>query len=210
MGKEGIDFTFDKDSNFSWKELIQQMMSEFETRFPNKHFLIVIDELLEYLKGRNPTALNNDLMLLRQLGEACDTSRFKLMFGVQELLYRAPEFQFQAEMLNKIEDRYTDLIITKEDVSFVVKERLLKKDLHQKAKIREHLLTFAPLFEGINTNLNEFVDLFPVHPNYVSYFEQIRHGKSQREILKVLSTKFEEMRNNDLPDKNPGLITYDS
>ena len=105
LKKEGIDFTFDADSNFSWKELIQQMISEFESTYPNQHFLIVIDELLEYLKGRKPNELHNDLMLLRQLGEACDNSRFKLMFGVQELLYRSPEFQFQANMLNKIEDR---------------------------------------------------------------------------------------------------------
>ena len=131
-------------------------------------------------------------MLLRQLGKACDKSRFKLMFGVQELLYRYRSFQFQADMLNRSKIVMADLI-TKEDVSFVVKERLLKKDLHQKAKIREHLLKFAHLFEGINTNLNEFIDLFPVHPNYVSYFEKIKHGKSQREILKVLSVKFEEI-----------------
>ena len=113
LGKEGIDFSFDEKSNFSWKELIQHMMADFERKFPNKHFLIVIDELLEYLKGRKTGELSNDLMLLRQLGEACDNSRFKLMFGVQELLYRAPEFQFQAEMLNKIEDRFADLVITK-------------------------------------------------------------------------------------------------
>ena len=210
LKKEKIDFRFDDDSHFSWKELIQQMMAEFETKFPKHHFLIVIDELLEYLKGRKPNELNNDLMLLRQLGEACDNSRFKLMFGVQELLYRSPEFQFQADMLNKIEDRYADLIITKEDVSYVVKERLLKKDLHQKAKIREHLLKFAHLFEGINTNLNEFIDLFPVHPNYVSYFEKIKHGKSQREILKVLSVRFEDILEKEVPANNPGLITYDT
>lgn len=210
LNKEGVDFTFDGDSNFSWKELIQQMMSEFESKFPQYHFLIVIDELLEYLKGRRPTELQNDLMLLRQLGEACDNSRFKLMFGVQELLYRSPEFQFQADMLNRIEDRYSDLIITKEDVSYVVKERLLKKDLHQKAEIREHLLKYAHLFEGINTNLNEFIDLFPVHPNYVSYFERIKHGKSQREILKVLSAKFGEISELEVPSNNPGLITYDT
>jgi len=210
LKKEEVDFRFDNDSNFSWKESIQQMMAEFEARFPNEHFLIVIDELLEYLKGRKPTELHNDLSLLRQLGEACDNSRFKLMFGVQELLYRSPEFQFQAEMLNRVEDRYDDLIITKEDVSFVVKERLLKKDLHQKAKIREHLLKFAHLFEGINTNLNEFIDLFPVHPNYVSYFEKIKHGKSQREILKVLSVKFDDILDQEVPDNNPGLITYDT
>ena len=210
LKKEKIVFEFDNDSNFSWKELIQLMMAEFEAKFSKHHFLIVIDELLEYLKGRKPTELSNDLMLLRQLGEACDNSRFKLMFGVQELLYRSPEFQFQADMLNKIEDRYADLIITKEDVAFVVKERLLKKDLHQKAKIREHLLKFAHLFEGINTNLNEFIDLFPVHPNYVSYFEKIKHGKSQREILKVLSVKFEDILEKEVPDNNPGLITYDT
>lgn len=210
LNKEGVDFKFDDDSHFSWKELIQKMMAEFEAKFPKQHFLIVIDELLEYLKGRKPNELHNDLMLLRQLGEACDYSRFKLMFGVQELLYRSPEFQFQADMLNKIEDRYADLIITKEDVSYVVKERLLKKDIHQKAKIREHLLKFAHLFEGINTNLNEFIDLFPVHPNYVSYFEKIKHGKSQREILKVLSVKFGDILEKEVPLNNPGLVTYDT
>ncbi len=210
INKEGVDFKFDESSNFSWKELIQKMMSEFEAKFPKQHFFIIIDELLEYLKGRKPNELHNDLMLLRQLGEACDNSRFKLMFGVQELLYRSPEFQFQADMLNKIEDRYSDLIITKEDVSYVVKERLLKKDIHQKNKIREHLLKFSHLFEGINTNPNEFIDLFPVHPNYVSYFEKIKHGKSQREILKVLSVKFEDILEKEVPTTNPGLITYDS
>jgi len=210
LKKEGVNYSFDDDSNFSWKELIQQMMAEFEAKFPKLHFLIVIDELLEYLKGRKANELHNDLMLLRQLGEACDESRFKLMFGVQELLYRSPEFQFQADMLNKIEDRYADLIITKEDVSYVVKERLLKKDIHQKAKIREHLLKFAHLFEWINTSLNEFIDLFPVHPNYVSYFEKIKHGKSQREILKVLSVKFEDILEQEVPLDKPGLVTYDT
>ena len=83
LNQQKINFTFNEDSNFSWKELLQQMMAEFEANFPQKHFLIVIDELLEYLKGRKPTELNNDLMLLRQLGEVCDNSRFKLMFGVQ-------------------------------------------------------------------------------------------------------------------------------
>lgn len=207
--KNDIKFLFDEASTLSWEEQISQMMADFEAKFPDKHFLIVIDELLEYLKGRNANELHNDLMLLRQLGEACDGSRFKLMFGVQELLYRSPEFQHQAEMLNKIEDRYEDLIITKDDVAFVVKERLLKKDLPQKNKIREHLLRFSHLFEGINAHLNEYVDLFPVHPNFVSYFERIKHGKSQREILKVLSTTFQEIQDNDVPTEHPGLITYD-
>jgi len=210
LEREKVGFTFDEDSKFSWKELLQNMMAAFEAVYPDKHLLIVIDEMLEYLKGRNPTTLNNDLMLLRQVGEACDGSRFKIMFGVQELLYRSPEFQFAAEMLNKVEDRFADIIITRDDVAYVVKERLLKKDPHQKQLIRDHLLKFAPLFDGINTNLNEYVDLFPVHPSYVSNFERIKHGKSQREILKVLSHRFQTLMEQNLPDTTPGLITYDS
>jgi hypothetical protein len=210
LDQAGVDFQFDPDSKKSWKSQIQEMLAAFEGKYPDAHFLLVIDELLEYLKGRTPNELNNDLMLLRQLGEACDNARFKFMFGVQELLYRSPEFQHQAEMLNKIEDRYQDLNINKDDVSYVVKERLLKKDLHQKQQIRTHLNQFSNLFEGINANLNEYVDLFPVHPAYINYFEKIRHGKSQREILKILSAKFDLLQNETVPEDKPGLITYDS
>ncbi|TXT44742.1 MAG: hypothetical protein FD137_1517 [Spirochaetes bacterium] len=210
LEKQNVGYTFNEDSKFSWKELLGDMMAAFEAAFPDKHLLIVIDEMLEYLKGRDPTALNNDLMLLRQVGEACDGSRFKIMFGVQELLYRAPEFQFAAEMLGKVEDRFADLIITKEDVAYVVKERLLKKDEHKKKLIRDHLLSFAPIFDGINTSLNEYVDLFPVHPSYVGHFERIKQGKSQREILKVLSARFIALRDTEVPTDKPGLITYDT
>jgi len=210
LQKNGVTYAFDEASNFSWKEHISAMMADFEAIYTDKHLLIVVDELLEYLKGRKPYELNNDLMLLRQLGEASDQSRFRLMFGVQELLYRSPEFQHQAEMLLKIQDRYDDLIITREDVSFVVKERLLRKSEHQKSQVREHLLKFAHLYEGVNTRLNEFTDLFPVHPAYIQHFEQIKHGKSQREILKVLSARFEKLMHETVPADNPGLITYDS
>lgn len=205
-----VSFECKPNPKFGWKEQLKALMAAFEEKYPKLHFLIVIDEMLNYLKGRKAQELYNDLQVLQAFGEACDNSRFKFMFGVQELLYRSPEFQFQASMLQRVEDRYADLIITKEDVAYVVKERLLKKDIHQKAKIREHLLKFVHLFEGINTNLNEFIDLFPVHPNYVSYFEKIRHGKSQREILKVLSVKFEDILEKEVPTNNPGLITYDT
>ncbi len=206
----GIDFNFDDASNLSWGEQIQQMISEFESAFPDKHFLIVIDELLEYLTGRKPDELNRDLTLLRQLGEACNGSRFKLIFGVQELIYRSPSLQFAADMLNKVQDRFDDLVITREDVAYVVKERLLKKDEHQKQEIREHLNQFAHLFEGINTRISDYVDLFPVHPSYIGYFERIKHGKSQREILKILSSKFLEISETEVPANSPGLVTFDS
>lgn len=206
----GVDFHFNPESKDTYKEQLQQMMASFEEKFPDKHFLIIIDELLEYLKSRNAMDVNGDLITLRQLGEMCDGSRFKIIYGVQEQLYQDPLLQPAAKAIEHAYDRFSEILITKEDVKFVVKNRLLKKTPEQKQKIREHLSKFSYLFDGLNTDLNEYVELFPVHPSYISTFQLIKHGKDKREVLKILSYKFEELSNKDVPTDNPGLITYDS
>ncbi|MBO7485543.1 MAG: hypothetical protein J6T84_05730 [Spirochaetaceae bacterium] len=205
-----VDFHFDSSSKDTYREQIQQMMSAFEEKYPDKYFLIVIDEMLEYLRSRDAIQVNGDLMTLRQLEEACDGSRFKFMYGVQEHIYRDPLLAHVSETLNKTDDRLSEVKIDKIDVEYVVKNRLLKKTPEQKQRIREHLLKFSHLFDGLNTNLNEFVELFPVHPSYISTFQQIKHGKDKREILKILSYRFDAIKNESVPTDNPGLITYDS
>lgn len=206
----GVDFHFNPDSKDTYKEQLQQMMAAFEEVYSDKYLLVVIDELLEYLRSRNPMEVNADLMTLRQMGEMCDGSRFKVIYGVQEQLYRDPMLAPAADTLNKVQARFDEVLITKEDVAFVVKNRLLKKTTEQKARIREHLNKFSHLFDGLNTNLNDYAELFPVHPSYIATFQQIKHGKDKREILKILSYRFEELKNQTVPEENPGLITYDS
>lgn len=206
----GIDFSFDGHGPKTYFEKLQLMMSEFEEKFPNKGFLIVIDEMLAYLKGRASDKLNNDLQVLQALGQACDSSKFKFVFGVQELIYHSTEFQFAAAMLQKVNDRYKDITIKKEDVAFIVKNRLLSKDEHQKQKVKEHLEPFQALFTDLHSRTDEYVELFPVHPSYFENFEKIRIGKSQREILKTLSNQFQNILEQEIPKDNPGLLTYDS
>lgn len=206
----GVDFHFDKNSTDSYKDQLKRMMASYEAKNPDKHLLVVIDEMLEFLKARNASLINGDLMALMQFGEMCDGSRFKIIYSVQELLYRDPMLQFAADMLNKVQARFDDVLITKEDVAFVVKNRLLKKNAAQKQRIREHLQKFSNLFDGINTDIENYVELFPVHPRYIAKFEQIKHGKNKREILKTLSNRFAELKNQDVPENETGLITYDS
>ncbi|MGO1585864.1 MAG: DUF6079 family protein, partial [Mesonia sp.] len=206
----GVDFSFEGHGSISYADKLQLMMAEFEDKFPNKGFLVVIDEMLAYLKGRStPDKLNQDLQVLQALGQACDSAKFKFMFGVQEMIYHSSEFQFAAEMLQKVNDRYKDLMITKEDVAFIVKNRLLNKNEHQKQKIKEHLDPFLALFTDMHTRTQDYVELFPVHPTYFENFERIRIGKSQREILKTLSNQFTDILEQEVPSDNPGLLTYD-
>lgn len=206
----GVVFSFDGHGPKPYFEKLQLMMAEFEEKFPDKGFLIVIDEMLAYLKGRGAAdKLNQDLAVLQALAQACDGSKFKFVFGVQEMIYHSPEFQFAADMLQKVNDRYKDIIITKEDVAFIVKNRLLSKNEHQKQKIKKHLDPFLKFFTDMHGRTQDYIELFPVHPTYFENFEKIRIGKSQREILKTLSKQFSEILEQDVPIDNPGLLTYD-
>lgn len=210
LKNQGINFSFDGHGPKPYCDKLLLMMAEFEDKFPDKGFLIVIDEMLAYLKGRSAAdKLNQDLAVLQALGQACDKSKFKFIFGVQEMIYHSPEFQFAADMLQKVNDRYKDIMITKEDVAFIVKNRLLRKDEHQKQKIKSHLDPFLSLFTDMHGRTQDYVDLYPVHPTYFENFEKIRIGKSQREILKTLSNQFSEILEQEVPKDNPGLLTYD-
>ena len=206
----GVNYKFDPDSLKMYSEQLDEMMVAFEEKFPDKGLLIIIDELLAYLKGHAAVGqLNQDLQVLQALGQQCAKGRFAFMFGVQEMIYQSKEFAFAAEMMLKVKDRYTDLTIRKEDVSFVVQHRLLRKSEQQKKAIRTHLEKFIPLFSDMHSHLQDYVELFPVHPSYFDNFQRIRLGRAQREVLKTLTRQFEKIADQDIPNDNPGLITYD-
>lgn len=207
-----VDYSISDDvSPASYTDKLQKMMAAFEEKHPDKGFMLVIDEMLSYLKGRSePAKLNRDLAVLQALGQMSDRTHFRMVFGVQELIYRSPEFQFAKDMLGRVNERYVDLTIQKEDVQFIVQQRLLQKDEHQKAWIRQHLQQFVTMFPQVGHNMDSYVNLFPVHPAYFENFSLIRIGKSQREVLKTLSNKFKTIIEQEVPDNTPGLICYDS
>ena len=203
LDENGVDYHFDKDSMKMYREQLEDMLSAFEDKYPDKGMLIVIDEMLSYLSARTADGqLDHDLQVLQALGQLCSDSRFGFMFGVQELIYQTKNFQFAANMLLKVKDRFIDLTIRKEDVSFVVQNRLLRKSDTQKAAIRKHLEKFVHLFGDMHGHLQEYIDLFPVHPSYFDNFQKIRLGRSQREVLKTLTAEFERIKNDDIPDDN--------
>ncbi len=210
LEKHDIDFHFDPNSLKGYGEQISEMMAAFEEKYPDKGFILAIDEMLHYLKGcAEKGNLASQLPLLQALGQACNGTKFVFMFGAQELIYSAREFQFVANALRQVRDRFRDLIIRRDDVSFVVQRRLLDKSDEQKARIREHLQPFTQYFADMHGHLDKYVDLFPVHPSFIENFEKITIAKAQREILKTISAAFNKIKNQEIPTNEPGLITYD-
>jgi hypothetical protein len=210
LGEMGVAYTFPAMSQApNSKDLLVAMMSAFHEACPEQGLLLVVDELLDYLRSRHDQALVLDLTFLRELGEACRLTRFRFMAGIQESLFDSPRFQFVADSVRRVKDRFEQVRIAREDVAYVVAERLLRKDARQKGRIREHLGRFTSLYGAMAERMDDFVRLFPVHPAYLEVFERV-YVAEKREVLKTLSAEMQARLEADVPADEPGLIAYDA
>ena len=206
----GVDHTFPSmDEVPNSKDLLIAMMGAFQEKYPDQGLLLVVDELLDYLRSRHDQELVLDLTFLRELGEACRLSRFRFVAGIQESLFDSPRFQFVADSVRRVKDRFEQVRIAREDVAYVVAERLLHKTPQQRNRVRAHLSQFTTLYGTMAERMDDFVRLFPVHPAYLEVFERV-YVAEKREILKSLSAEMQARLEDTVPDDRPGLIAYDA
>ncbi|MEA2034483.1 MAG: DUF6079 family protein [Euryarchaeota archaeon] len=205
-----IDFSFPAANTIpNHIHSFEEMMSLFHQKYPDKGLLFVVDELLDYLRTRKDQALILDLNFLREIGEVTKSLRFRFIAGLQEAIFDNDRFAFVATSLLRVKDRFDQVHIAKNDVKYVVSNRLLRKNADQLVKIKEYLTPFAKYYGNMNERMDEFVSLFPVHPDYINTFEHVTVVE-KREVLKTLSLSMRNILEDVLPDDRPGLIAYDS
>ena len=210
LANRGVTYEFPPTAQVvTNKRCFEDMMAAFHRAFPDQGLLLVVDELLDYLRTRGDTELILDLNFLREIGEACKDLRLRFMAGVQEAIFDSERFRFAADQLRRVQDRFAQVVIAKSDVQFVVAERLLRKTARQQEKIREHLEPFGKFYEHFNEGLDDYVRLFPVHPLYIDVFERVAAAE-KREALRTLSDAMKAMLDEDVPTDHPALIAYDS
>lgn len=210
LEKLGVEYVFPEAGSIaSHKRAFEDMMSKFAEKYPEHGLLLVVDELLDYLRSRKDQELILDLNFLREVGEVCKDLRFRFMAGVQEAIFDSPRFTFVSDSLRRVKDRFEQILIARNDVKFVVAERLLKKTTEQQANIRAYLMPFAKYYGTLNERMDEFVQLFPVHPDYIDTFERVTVVE-KREALKTLSLGMKGLLDKDVPQDEPGLLAFDS
>ena len=210
LERMGVSYVFpatDKVANN--KRCFEEMMAAFHAKYPDHGLLLVVDELLDYLRSRSDQPLILDLNFLREIGESCRDLRLRFMAGVQEAIFDSQRFAFVADDLKRVKDRFEQVMIAKSDVKFVVAERLLRKSADQQAQVREHLQGFTRLYGRMNESIDDYVRLFPVHPDYIDTFDRIA-AVEKREVLRTLSTAMQSMLEKKVPSDSPALIAYDS
>lgn len=209
----GIDYEFPPMDQITsnHKQYIEEMMAEFNNKYPDHGLLLICDEILDYFRSRNNQQLPLDMAMLRVLGEVIEGTRFRFIAGVQEAIFADPKLSFISKEVKRITDRAVEVVIAREDIKFVVAERLLKKTAQQQEWIRNYLQKFTPYYEKMNERLDEFVHMFPVHPDYINTFERVRiAGLEQRQVLRSLSNYMEKLMPTEVPEEQPGIFSYDT
>ena len=191
------------------KDLLIDAMKAFQKKYPGQGLLVVIDELLEYLLGRKERELILDLAFLREIGETCAVCDLRFVAGIQESLFDNQRFEFAADSIRRVRDRYQQVRIVREDVAFVVSRRLLAKSDAQRKKIRTYLEKFSPLYELMAERMDEFIELFPVHPAYLEIFERVTVIE-KRQALKAISQEMRRILNDEVPQDRVGLLSFDA
>src|SRR5260370_1886311 len=76
------------------KRAFEEMMARFHEKFPDHGLLIIVDELLDYLRSRKDQEIVLDLSFLREIAEVSKDLRFRFIAGVQEAIFDSPRFSF--------------------------------------------------------------------------------------------------------------------
>ncbi len=209
LDRHGVSYSFPPaDKVINNKAAFEEMMAAFAEVHPNHGVLLVVDEFLEYLRSRKDHDLVLDLSFLREIGEVTKHLRFRFVAGVQEAIFDSSRFQHVADSLRRVKDRFTQILLARQDVSFVVAERLLKKTADQQNKIHAYLAPFAKFYGSMNERMDEYVRLFPVHPDYIGTFERLVFTE-KRGALVTLRDQIQAILSDEVPDDRPGLIGYD-
>lgn len=210
LAEWGVTFQFPPaDKVRENKTALEAMMDAFHKKFEKHGLLLVVDELLDFLRSRKDQALILDLGFLREVGEICKDLRFRFMAGVQEAIFDSTRFAHVADSLGRVKDRFQQVKIATTDVKFVVSHRLLHKTPEQLVAIREYLAPFVKYYGNMTERIDDYAALFPIHPDYVETFERIPIVE-KRGVLQIISSAIKELVGQLVPTDRPGIVAFDS
>ena len=210
LSSQGVAYAFPAASRLPrQKPAIDAMMAAFHQTFPEHGLMLAVDDLLDFLKSRKTRDLDRDLDFLSELNEACHNLKFRFITSAQEPVSDHPQRGAAAECLRSLQGHCTEIVLGTRDIQFVATSRLVRKTPEQRALVEQHLARFAPYYGGMKERMGEFVDLYPLHPDYIPLFDQ-RALAVQSGALQVLSEAVAGRLEETVPEDEPGIIACDS
>lgn len=197
---EAVDLNRDYDN----VQKMQEVVAAVKSQNPEAGLLVIIDEISDSLKQKSPDIMTYDLNFLRELGQISQSADFVFIGAMQEHVFTNPKYVQEAANIARVAQRFVDITITKEDVTRVLSERVLRKSAEQKLQLQGLLGDHKTYFTNLAEKLDQYVSIFPIHPYVIEVFEQLPYFEN-RGIIGFATGNVKPL----LAEPAPAFVTYD-
>ncbi|PYV37476.1 MAG: hypothetical protein DMG06_27960, partial [Acidobacteria bacterium] len=149
------------------------MWSKAAELHPNGIFL-ALDELSEFLRSKpSRQSFNEDIRFLQFLGEWAQDHRLWILAALQEQIEHTGDIEY--DLYRKIKDRYPiRLLLTPAHVKDLIASKLLQKKPAYAKAVDSLVKELKSTFPNASVNLQEFTQLYPLHPVTLELLEEVR------------------------------------
>jgi hypothetical protein len=204
--KYGIEVSVrDTTKAVDFKKDIKDIIDKIKEKDPKTGFVVVIDEISDFLKQKTKQQINRDMQFLRILGQVSQSMDFLFIGSMQENVFTNPKYIDEAESFGRTYERFDIVTISREDIKSVISKRVLKKNAAQRNHIDELLSNYKKSFLPINSDPDSYIDLFPIHPYVLDIFTELPYFE-KRGVIQFTMERVREILDYDFPQ----FITYDN
>jgi hypothetical protein len=190
----------DLEKNYDDKENIQTILAAIKKHDPTAGLLVVIDEVSDFLASKQQPQMKADIQFLRVVGQVCMDPDQDIMFigSMQEDIFSSPKFKNVSAEFSRAAERFTPIIIHREDVQKVIASRIVPKTKEQKHLLESKLDPFAQKIDLVATHMVDFVDLFPLTPFLINAFNELPYFE-KRGVIQFATNEIKYLLNKQFP-----------
>lgn len=196
--KYGIEIpTFDLSQDYNHKDNIRAILEIIKKTDPATGLMVVIDEISDFLTQKQPDLMNRDIQFLRVIGQVCQSEDLMFIGSMQEDVFTSPKFKNIAAGLARVEERFQNIIIHKEDIKKVIASRIVPKTSQQRHLLEGKLKGFAEHIEDVSIHIDDYIDIYPLTPFLLELFGDLPYFEKRgviqfamREIRYLLNESF--------------------
>lgn len=200
----GIKYEFPELNVVDHKKMVIDVVQAIKAQDPTRGLIVVVDEISDFLKQKDKEKITRDVQFLRILGQVAQESDFTFIGAMQEHIFTNPKYVDEAESFGRVSERFQIITIKREDIKKVIAKRVLNKTREQRLELEKLFSEYTQYYPTIQTNLNEYIDLFPLHPYVIQIFSELPYFE-KRGVIQFTIQEVERVLDREFPH----LITYD-
>ena len=189
-------FDFKKDINP--KDNISAILEIIKRQDSSIGLFVVIDEISDFLTQKPPDLMNRDIQFLRVIGQVCQNEDIMFIGSMQEDVFTSPKFKNIAEGFARVEERFLNIIIHKEDIKKVIAHRIVTKTSEQHHDLETRFKDFSDKIDDVGKNIDDYIALFPLTPFILELFGDLPYFE-KRGVIQFAMKEIKYILNEEFP-----------